>query len=37
MVDYRTIILLALLNIGICLIIFMIIYNNVYINTYKYK
>jgi hypothetical protein len=37
MIDYRTIILLSLLSIGICAIIFMIIYNNIYINTYKYK
>ena len=29
--------LIILLNIGICLIISMIIYNYTYINTYKYE
>lgn len=29
--------LIILLNIGICLIISMIIYNHTYINTYKYE
>ena len=37
MIDYRTIILLSFLNIGVGIIIFMIIYNNIYVNTYKYK